>query len=113
MYAWSYDLFSHKDFCRELELSEPTVVDWCNFHRDICTDHFESHPILLGGPDKVVEIDETCFGKRKYNVGRRVPQKWVFGGYDVEDKVGFLVQVNDRSKRTLSAPSNSTSIQIL
>ena len=101
MYAWAYDLFSYKDFCRELELSEPTVVDWCNFQRNICTDHFERHPILLGGPDKIVDILETCFGKRKYNVGRRVLKKWVYNNYDIKDNIGFLVQVIDRSKRTL------------
>ena len=70
MYAWARDLFLHKDFIRELKLTEKRVVDWCNFHRDICTDHFERHPILLGGPGSVVEIDERRFGKRKYNVGR-------------------------------------------
>ena len=63
MYAWTYNLFSHKDFCPKLELSEPTVVDWCNFYRDICTDYYERHSIILGGQDKVVEIDETCSGK--------------------------------------------------
>ena len=103
MYVWSKDLFLQKDFCRELNLCEKTVVDWCNFHRDICTNHFERHPILLGGPGNVVEIDKTCLGKRKYNVGRRVPKQWIFGGYNVENKVGFLVQVNDKSKRTLEA----------
>ena len=82
---------------------EKTVVDWCNFHRDICTNHFERHPILLEGIGNVVEIDDTCLPQSKYNVGRRVSQQWNFGGFDVEEKVAYLVQVNDRSKRTLEA----------
>ena len=61
MYAWACDLFLHKDFCKTLQISEQTVVDWSNFHRDICADHFEKYFILLGGPVGVVEIDETCF----------------------------------------------------
>ena len=48
-------------------------------------------------------MDETCFGQRKYYVGHQVPHKWVFGGYKVENKVGFWVQVTDRSKLTLEA----------
>ena len=36
----------------------------------------DSEPI--GGLDKIVEIDESKFGKRKYNKGRKVDGVWVF-----------------------------------
>ncbi|KAI9103766.1 hypothetical protein DFS34DRAFT_590183 [Phlyctochytrium arcticum] len=34
----------------------------------------------IGGPGTIVGIDESKFGKRKYNKGRRVEGQWVFGG---------------------------------
>ncbi|XP_054089441.1 uncharacterized protein LOC128922540 [Zeugodacus cucurbitae] len=33
----------------------------------------------IGGPSKKVQIDESKFGKRKYNKGRRVQGHWVLG----------------------------------
>ena len=36
----------------------------------------------LGGYSKIVEIDESVFGKMKYGRGRPVNGKWVFGGIE-------------------------------
>jgi hypothetical protein len=49
----------------------------------------------------VVEIDEALLVRRKFNVGRVVRQTWVFGGYEVESKLGFIKIVQDRSRETL------------
>lgn len=58
--------------------------------------------ILLLGTGHIVEIDESCFGKRKYNRGRVLnSQQWVFGGIDVITKKCFLVPVDKRDTRTL------------
>ena len=43
-----------------------------NFVRDICAQCFIDHPSVTGDPGKEVEIDESKFGKRKYNRGRQV-----------------------------------------
>ena len=50
---------------------------------------------------KVVEIDESKFGKRKYNRGRVVDGHWVFGGIERGSKSAFMVVVPDRTKNTL------------
>ena len=33
----------------------------------------------LGGPGTIIQIDESKFGKRKFNRGRRVEGHWVLG----------------------------------
>jgi len=61
----------------------------------------DSKPI--GGPGKVVEIDESKFGKRKYNRGKRVDGCWVFRGIerDSHPPKCFFSTVTDRSAQTL------------
>jgi transposase-like protein len=39
--------------------------------------------------------------KRKHNVGREVPEKWVFGLYDVHQKIGVLEFVENKKQETL------------
>ena len=48
----------------------------------------------------MVEIDESKFGKRKYNVGRVVEGQWVFGGICRETQQFFMVPVPDRTSDT-------------
>ena len=64
------------------------MVDWYNFHRDVCAQYFLDNPVQVGGVGKVVEIDESKFGKR-------------FGGVERGSKDAFMVEVNDRSAATL------------
>ena len=42
------------------------IVDWKNLLRDVCIEELLSNPELLGGTGKIVEIDESKFGKRQY-----------------------------------------------
>ena len=49
----------------------------------------------------MVEIDESKFGKRKYNRGRVVDGHWVFGGIERGTTKSFMVVVEDRSAATL------------
>ncbi|GFW08984.1 putative isxo2-like transposase domain protein [Trichonephila clavipes] len=75
---------------------------------------------MLGGLDVIVEIDESMFGKRKYNRGKRVKGTWVFGGIESHQNKGllqvppilhlnqcFFHVVKDRSKDTLLASIKS------
>ena len=80
---------------------EHTIVDWYNFCREVCVDVLQRESVQIGGPGEIVEVDESKFGKRKFNRGRRVDGVWVFGGIDRRTNECFLVPVEDRSAATL------------
>ena len=81
--------------------SSKTVVDWYNFHRDVCSHYFLDLPITIGGVGKVVEIDELKFGKSEYNWGRYRDGHRVFGGVERGSNDVFMLEVRDRSAATL------------
>lgn len=56
---------------------------------------------MLGGIDEVLEIDESKFGKRKYNRAKRVEGKWVFGGVQRKCYLIFMEVVEKRNKSKL------------
>ena len=59
--------------------SNHTLIDWYNFAREVCVSIVIKENEQIGGYGKTVEIDESKFGKRKYNRGRRVDGCWVYG----------------------------------
>ncbi|XP_025152732.1 uncharacterized protein LOC112588147 [Harpegnathos saltator] len=66
----------------ELELSDKTIVDWSSFCREVCVLWLENQQNPIGGEEIVVEIDEAKIGKRKYNRGRLITGKWIFGAFE-------------------------------
>lgn len=81
--AGSSCALSYKDIKHELNIgSQHSTVDWNQFCRDLCVSYFINYPEPIGGLGRVVEIDESLFSKRKYEIGRLVPQQWIFGGYE-------------------------------
>lgn len=61
----------------------------------------EDNTTQLGGPNKIVEIDETKIGTRKYLRSRLVPGQSVLCGYERGSKKIFIVSVNDRTAEAL------------
>lgn len=56
----------------------------------------------IGGNDIIVEVDESKFGKRKYNKGHSVEGVWILGMVErTEKRKIVLIKVDDRSKKTL------------
>eukprot|EP00731_Ephydatia_muelleri_P008685 Em0004g1023a len=94
------DISTISESCRGF-VGSATSVDWYNFIRDICIQYFIDHPAVLGGPGKEVEIDESKFGRRKYNRGRAVGVHWVFGGMERGGGESFLVEVARRDSAIL------------
>lgn len=56
----------------QLRWAHQTIVDWSLFSRELTFDVMVLNKVKLGGYGHVVEIDESKFGKRKYNKGHRV-----------------------------------------
>lgn len=83
------------------QLSDHTIVDWFQFCRDVCANAILTVSEKIGGPGKIVEIDESKFGRRKYNKGRR-DGVWVFRGVEHGSNKLFLLTVPDRTKETLT-----------
>ena len=40
----------------EVEVTPKITVDWYNFCRDVCEEHFLANPIIIGGLGKIVEL---------------------------------------------------------
>ena len=64
-------------------------------------DNFEP----IGGPNRIVQIDECIFRRRKYKRGRRKTQIWIFGGVESfpDGHLGrlFVCRVPNRSASVL------------
>ena len=102
VYCWAYEMTSIAFCRRELGImSDETVVDWNNYIREVCAEKLLMEQVCIGGEGLHVEIDESLFVRRKYNVGRAVRQQWVFGGVCRETGECFIYAVNDRSSTTL------------
>ena len=101
---WS-ETISNQKASRLLKISRKTVTKLFQKFRNLTSQHFQMHPIQLGGPGIIVQIDESVFStKAKYHRGAALHQKslWVFGAVD-EDGMGYMEIVEDRTRVTLEA----------
>ena len=105
-YAWAHKFTTtqavHETSLDDESTSTETVIDWYNYCREVCADRIMNHHAgQIGGPGMTVEIDESKFGKTKFNRGRYIEGQWVFGGICRQTKACFLVPVGQRDKDTL------------
>jgi hypothetical protein len=56
---------------------------------------------MIGGKGKVIEINESKFGGKKYHRSNYMKDQWVFVGVERGSGRTFLVAVHDRSTETL------------
>lgn len=80
-------------------LSDHTIADWLSYCREVCLEMVSREtPTLIGGEGMTVEVDESKFGKRKYNKGRVVEGQWVLGGICRETNDVFLAVCPDNKR---------------
>uniref|UniRef100_A0A0G4I302 ISXO2-like transposase domain-containing protein n=1 Tax=Chromera velia CCMP2878 TaxID=1169474 RepID=A0A0G4I302_9ALVE len=93
-------------------LSDETVREFCERFNSVIVEDFEQtgwhNPegdgdgYLLGGPGIIVEIDESKFGKRMHNRGRRIEGVWILGAVERTGERRFVaIPVKDRTAQTM------------
>ncbi|XP_047488392.1 uncharacterized protein LOC125038837 [Penaeus chinensis] len=92
---WDYQTVSQ---C--LGISTGTRSTWQKYCSEV-TEHWLDNQEPIGGPDIVVDIDETLFGKMKYEKGKSLSQIWVFGGIERDSKNYFIVPLEEPLSQNL------------
>lgn len=70
-------------------MSQVTVVDWYSYCREVVVLYQlekQERKGNIGGPGKIVQIDESKFSKRKYNKGNIIQRKKTFISYTTQYK---------------------------
>ena len=91
-YWWCQDM-KQWQIKQQLGLGSHTAVDWDMFCREVCEVALFQRREKIGRPGKLVQIDESKIGKRKYHRGHVVEEQWVFGGIEEDSRKCFIVTV--------------------
>lgn len=103
IYFWALDLVQKKVGYQAKTLSSDTLNYWFNELNQLSVRIIRSENSTgkIGGQNHRVQIDESKFSKRKYEVGRVVNSPWVVGGIDMTTREVFFVETNRRDANTL------------
>ena len=101
IYLWANE-YSVTLAAHEAGVTEATVTNFYQACRQACSVWLQNEGQQpIGGVGYNVEIDESLISKRKSNVGRLLPEVWVFGGVCRETHERFVLQVPKRDAVTL------------
>lgn len=82
--------------------SSATITNFLNLFREIVMESLTEEDSQIGGENIVVEIDESKFGKRKFNRGHHVEGVWVIGGVErTPERKLFLKIIEKRNSESL------------
>lgn len=99
-YLWVLHLPMHY-ICLQAKVNDNTVTEWIQFCRDVCLEICIGNSEIIGGPDVVVEVNESKFGRRKFSHGQKGNGKWVYCGVERVSKKAFFKIVECQSKDDL------------
>lgn len=104
MYFWSQNL-QQNEILKLTNVSRSLVYKFESFVYKQLAKYFEINPIMLGGPNRICQIDETMLNfKVKSHVGRGPRDKiWCFGIVDTTfvPALGYVCVVPNRTANTL------------
>ena len=72
------------------------------FCRKVCEVALFNGRENIGGPGKLVQIDESKIGKRKHHCGHVIEGQWVFGSIEEDSQKCFIVTVEDQTEQQTS-----------
>lgn len=76
--------------------SKQCISNFITLFRQVVATSLETDDTVIGGEGIIVEIDESKFGKRKYNRGHRVEGVWVIGGVERSAQRLMFAEVVER-----------------
>jgi ISXO2-like transposase domain len=83
-------------------ISHKTIMEYIKKIEYLIFSSLDEEDCIIGGPGIEVQIDESKFGKRKYNRGHYVDGVWILGGVEITPERGiFLRIVENRNADTL------------
>ena len=100
----TYEIFQGSTFesiHQDLDVFQHAIADYRRYAIDVLVDYVETHSEKVGEPVKIVKIDKSKIGKRKFKRGHFIEAQWVFGGVEHESGHCFIVAVPDRTSRML------------
>lgn len=101
IYLWCCETKT-KSICNISGVSRQAVYRVLKKFYNILDELKEFYILKLGGEDIIVEIDESKFGKRKYNRGHKVDGVWIVGLVEkTEQRKIILLPVRKRNANTL------------
>ncbi|CAI9725412.1 XP_029639225.1uncharacterized protein LOC115214241 [Octopus vulgaris] len=102
---WVED-YQQKEMMEQLHVNKNTIVDWCNFLREVVEWDLQKSPTVLGGVGEdgtpiVVELGESKFLNSRYHKGQWRAGHWVFGAIERRSGKCCMVEVPNRKQQTL------------
>ena len=97
---WWYQDLNQWQIKQQLGLGSHTAVDWDMFCQQLFEVALFKTREMIRGPSKVVQIDKSRIGKRKYR-GLVAEGQWVFGGIEEDPRKCFIATVENRTEETL------------